>query len=362
MGSYNGSGVFVRSFSWQTDALNGIKIRADRMDTEDNGFATNGLTNCVTRDGQSPWTASIPAGGHKITGLAAGTNPNDSASLTNLQGDLASYSAVSGTDTYAAALTPALAALTDGQTFALRFTNANTITTPTLNVDSSGAKTITTITGGAIPIGAIAAGLDTFARYNASANKFALLALSSISNIAVQSFVANGTYTPMVGMKFALAFVTAGGGKGATGAGGAGAGAAGETSLGLFTAADIGASKAVTVGAGATSGSGSNSSLGALLTAVGGGGGGAGGGSGGSGGTGTGLHIPGGDGAPSPGATVAGGQGGASFWGGGGRGSVGGGGGAGEAYGSGGGGGDSIGGGHTGGDGKVGVVYIIEFG
>lgn len=37
------------------------------------------LTNCVTRDGQSPATANLPMGSHKITGLAAGTQAGDAA-------------------------------------------------------------------------------------------------------------------------------------------------------------------------------------------------------------------------------------------------------------------------------------------
>lgn len=94
MGSYNGSGVFVRSYSWQTDALNGIKIRADRMDTEDNGFATNGLTNCITRDGQSPATANIPLGTHKITGLGDGTANTDAANVGQMNTAIAAASAV----------------------------------------------------------------------------------------------------------------------------------------------------------------------------------------------------------------------------------------------------------------------------
>lgn len=51
MGAFNGSGVFVRSYSWTNDAANNIDITASRSDTEDDGFAA-GLTLCVTRDGQ----------------------------------------------------------------------------------------------------------------------------------------------------------------------------------------------------------------------------------------------------------------------------------------------------------------------
>lgn len=55
------------------------------MDAETNGIA-NGLTNCITRDGQSPALANIPMGGHKITGLANGTASNDAVTLGQITG------------------------------------------------------------------------------------------------------------------------------------------------------------------------------------------------------------------------------------------------------------------------------------
>lgn len=82
---FNGSGTFVRSYSWTTDAANGVNITASRMDTEDNGFAT-GLTNCLTRDGQSPALANIPMGGFKITGLANGSASTDAAAYGQILG------------------------------------------------------------------------------------------------------------------------------------------------------------------------------------------------------------------------------------------------------------------------------------
>jgi len=65
------------------DAANGIFVDATRTDTDSNDIAA-GLTNCVTRDGQSPWLANIPAGGFKITGLANGVNTTDSVNYTQV--------------------------------------------------------------------------------------------------------------------------------------------------------------------------------------------------------------------------------------------------------------------------------------
>lgn len=74
---FNGVGVFQRVYQWVNDAANGIFVDATRTDTDSNDIAT-GLTNCVTRDGQSPWLANLPAAGFKITGLGAGNSTNDS--------------------------------------------------------------------------------------------------------------------------------------------------------------------------------------------------------------------------------------------------------------------------------------------
>lgn len=91
MGAFNGSGTFVRSYSWVTDAANSVNITASRMDTEDNGFAA-GLSNCLTKDGQNTATANLPMGGFKITGLANGTNPTDAVAY----GQLSGFAALSG--------------------------------------------------------------------------------------------------------------------------------------------------------------------------------------------------------------------------------------------------------------------------
>lgn len=114
-----------------------------------------------------------------------------------------------------------------------------------------------------------------------------LRTLVTLNNIAVQQFTANGTYTPTPGMVACLVIGTGAGG----GSGGAacqnfvtgseasgGAGGGGATCFELFTAAQIGASQAVTIGAGGTAGAntgtaggnGGDTTLGALFTAGGG--------------------------------------------------------------------------------------------
>lgn len=132
---------------------------------------------------------------------------------------------------------------------------------------------------------------------------------SGFTSIVIRYFGATATYTPTAGMKYCIVELIGGGGAG----GGAalivtpgnvtvgGGGGAGEYARGVFSAATIGVSQAITVGVGGTpspgldGGNGGTSSIGALMSAAGGTGGNAGleavnsigfGGPGGSGGTG----------------------------------------------------------------------------
>ncbi|WP_294637586.1 hypothetical protein [uncultured Aquabacterium sp.] len=104
--------------------------------------------------------------------------------------------------------------------------------------------------------------------------------------IRVLVFTNSGTYTPAAGMKQCLVRMAGGGGSGGggsvgsnTGLGGGGGGA-GATAVALFTAAEIGAAREVTIGAGGASStggpgnSGGTTSFGSLLSCTGGAGGG----------------------------------------------------------------------------------------
>ena len=72
---FNGSGLFTRLYSWQTDAANGVNISAPEVDAEDSGFAT-GLSQCLVRDGQAAMTGDLNMGTHNVVnaGTAAFTS------------------------------------------------------------------------------------------------------------------------------------------------------------------------------------------------------------------------------------------------------------------------------------------------
>ena len=83
---FNGSGTFNSPPSTFNPAVLGSPAdtndwNAHRADID------AGLTNVITRDGQSPATANIPFGGNRITGLGAGTSGNDGATVAQTSSD-----------------------------------------------------------------------------------------------------------------------------------------------------------------------------------------------------------------------------------------------------------------------------------
>lgn len=78
---FDGSGTFNRVMNWVNDAAAAIKIKADRHDLEDDNFAA-GLSNTLTKDGQSQPTANIPMNGKRLINLGAPTTGTDAATKT----------------------------------------------------------------------------------------------------------------------------------------------------------------------------------------------------------------------------------------------------------------------------------------
>lgn len=205
-----------------------------------------------------------------------------------------------------------------------------------------------------------------------------------VKTVKSQVFTSSGTYTPSTGMLYCQIMCLGGGGGGGGVTSGAdhagGGGGVGGMSLGIHTAADIGASQTVTIGSaggGASSGnnsggSGGDTSVGTLCIGKGasGGGGsasssGGAGGAGGVAGTGNVIAAVGGNGLTGVGGSAGtGGNGGNSLYGGGGVGQSGNGNGnAASGRGAGGGGSKDAGssGNKSGGAGTAGLVIITEY-
>ncbi len=73
--AFNGSGTFVRVYSFATDKTNLVPVTASRMDGELDGIAT-GLSTAIAKDGQTPTTARIPfaSGTSAVAGSTSGVS------------------------------------------------------------------------------------------------------------------------------------------------------------------------------------------------------------------------------------------------------------------------------------------------
>ena len=83
---WNGSGSFLRIYSWQADAAAGIDIVASRMDGDTDNITNNGFSNCLTRDGQGSATALLPMNGFRHTGAGPAVNTGDYITLGQISG------------------------------------------------------------------------------------------------------------------------------------------------------------------------------------------------------------------------------------------------------------------------------------
>lgn len=147
--AFNGSGTFSRtngthsgSTTWQQDEAATLDIFSTLHDSHDQDIA-DGLSNCITKDGQTTPTANIPFGGFKLTNLGAGTTRTDAARVAQVQDSQHIYGGTTAgsSNAFTATLTPNITAYSLGMLVVLKADRANT-GAATLNVDSIGAKDI----------------------------------------------------------------------------------------------------------------------------------------------------------------------------------------------------------------------------
>ena len=195
---------------------------------------------------------------------------------TALQGPV-NYAAATGTDTYTADISPVFTAYVTGAHYFISFTNANTSTTPTLNLNSLGAKTIVKEGTAALVAGDIPAGHKAVLMYDGT--YLVLMNPKATRTPSIQVLTSSGTWTKPAGVTKIKVTVVGGGGGGAGGngtvfpSGGSGGGAAVE----LIDVSAV-SSVSVTVGTGGVGGAvntagstGNSSSFGAYCSATGGG-------------------------------------------------------------------------------------------
>lgn len=175
--AWNGAGVFNRLYSWAADKAAAINITASRMDADTNDIVTQGLGNCITRDGQGQPTANLPMATFRHTGVGDGASRTDYTALGQTQdGKLNWAVAGGGADTLTATYVPALTALVDGQLCFTRAVAANATTTPTFAPNGLTAHTITKVGGAALAVNDIqGTGHELILRYKLSTTNWELL-------------------------------------------------------------------------------------------------------------------------------------------------------------------------------------------
>ena len=207
--SFNGSGTFLINSTGQPVVANTV-ISATVFNALTADLAT-GLTNCITKDGQSTPTANIPMGSNKITGLANGTLASDAANLGQVQSTAAKLiTSVSGADTVTGIMSPTLSAYAAGQLFYFVAAGANTGAV-TLNIDGLGAKAVTRDGASALAAGDINSGEIVVVIYDGT--RFQMInAANSFGNTTI-----NGTLTVTgntnLGANVSIASALAVGGK-----------------------------------------------------------------------------------------------------------------------------------------------------
>lgn len=133
---FNGVGVFQRLYNWTADQAAGIFVRNDRMDADTDDIAL-GLSNCITRDGQSAATANIPLGGFKLTGVGTGAAATDGVNFAQVfvAPSFTSGITVSGGITFSGGATG---------TGVISFAGATSVSVPTASVGDNSTKAAST--------------------------------------------------------------------------------------------------------------------------------------------------------------------------------------------------------------------------
>jgi hypothetical protein len=163
-GTYSGSGV------WASDEAATVDIESARHDTHDQDLAT-GINSCLHKAGQNAPTADLPMGGFKHTNVGSATSRSNYGVVSQIQDNTYKFGglATGAANTYAISVTPAISGYVEGQIFIFEAHQANTSTTPTLNVNSVGATTIKRLDETALFPGDIQLGVRYWALYDDSA-------------------------------------------------------------------------------------------------------------------------------------------------------------------------------------------------
>lgn len=196
----------------------GIRILAARQDQQWADAAANGLSNCLTRDGQGSAQANLPMNSFRHTMVGNAAALTDYAAAGQVQTGLLSFAIAAGTsDAITAVYSPAIAGLVDGMQLGFRATATNTTSAPTFSPSGFTAHPI--VKSGGLPLLAsdILDGQECVVRYNLANTRWELLNPSDSGATAtynLKSFgaVGDGSTNDYPAIVLAFAALTAAGG------------------------------------------------------------------------------------------------------------------------------------------------------
>jgi hypothetical protein len=163
----NGSGTYLPPGG--TAGSSGVQISSAAYNDYVNDNA-QAVTESINTSGTKAWTANQSVGGFKFTSLGDGTAQSDAANIKQVQTRTSAWAQATGTgDVILVSLVPNISAYTDGMTINFRASAANTISAPTLNINSVGARKIFKAAASALVAGDIAgAAHDVIVTFNSA--------------------------------------------------------------------------------------------------------------------------------------------------------------------------------------------------
>jgi hypothetical protein len=179
---YNGSGVFTAEVDFTTEA-GAPPIEISKLDDAFDDVA-EGLSNVVTKDGQTNPSADLKMNGFKHTNVGAATALTHYARVTELiDQDHIFYVDTGVASAYVLTPSPAISAYEEGQRFVFRAANASGGAS-TLNVNGLGAIAIQTPDGSALVNDSMLAGGIYEVTYDANASPDRWVMTSPTSKIS----------------------------------------------------------------------------------------------------------------------------------------------------------------------------------
>lgn len=185
--AFNGSGTY--SLPAGNPVITGTTISSTVQNNTMSDIAT-ALTDCVTRDGQSPLTANLPMGGFKALNQGAGTALTDGATLYNVKNGSGQWGGTAGGTANALTIntSPLTTAYAIGQKFRCKSGASNNSGATTIAVD--GLPPIAVQINGAACVGGE---IQANAFYEVFFDTATTCQLTSMASVSAAYMAASGT-------------------------------------------------------------------------------------------------------------------------------------------------------------------------